>query len=127
MVKQHKTVLRDGFASHATSNLGEIKVEWLPVETLRSNIRNARKHSKKQIRQIANSILAHGFLGLIIIDENDIILAGHGRFEAAKLLHLRSVPTQRVTGLTEVQKRAFALADNKIGENAGYVACTRFG
>ena len=120
MVKQHKTVLRDGFASHATPNLGETKVEWLPVETLRVNLRNARIHPKKQVRQIANSISAAGFLGAIIIDEDGIVLAGHGRLAAAKLLGMRSVPTQQVTGLTDVQKRAFALADNKICENAGY-------
>jgi len=120
MVGQHKTVLRDGFASHAIPNLAEIKVEWLPVETLRINVRNARTHPKKQIRQIANSILANGFLGLIIIDEDGIVLAGHGRLAAAKLLGLRRVPTQRLSGLTDVQKRAFTLADNKISENAGW-------
>jgi DNA modification methylase len=118
MVEESSTALQS--RPQSLPSVGETKVEWLPIETLRINVRNARKHSKKQIRQIANSILAHGLLGLIIIDENGIILAGHGRFEAAKLLGLRNVPVQRVTGLTEVQKRAFALADNKIGANAGY-------
>jgi ParB-like chromosome segregation protein Spo0J len=64
--------------------------------------------------------VAHGFLGAIVVDENDTILAGHGRLEAAKLLGLTSVPTLQVDGLTGAQKRTFALADNKIGENAGW-------
>jgi hypothetical protein len=90
------------------------------LETIRPNPRNSRTHSKKQIRQIAASILAHGFLGLIVIDENCIILAGHGKYLAAKLLGMPSVPTLQVIGLTDVQKRTFVIADNKISENAGW-------
>ena len=91
-----------------------------PPNSLRTNPRNARTHSKKQIRQIANSIKAAGFIGAIIIDENDVVLAGHGRRAAAQHLDMDLVPTLRVTGLSEAQKRAFALADNKISENAGW-------
>lgn len=68
------------------------------IETLRVNPRNSRTHSNRQIRQIADSIVAHGFLGAIVVDENDTILAGHGRLEAAKLLGLTSVPTLQVDG-----------------------------
>jgi len=91
-----------------------------PISSLRTNPRNARVHSKKQIRQIANSIKAAGFIGAIVVDENDTVLAGHGRLEAAKLLGNDLVPTLQVTGLSDAQKRAFAIADNKICENAGY-------
>jgi DNA modification methylase len=89
-------------------------------ESLRPNPRNARTHSKRQIRQLANSIKAMGFIGAVIIDENDMVLAGHARSEAAKLLGMNLVPTIRVSRLSEAQKRAFVLADNKIPENAGW-------
>src|SRR5579859_1003247 len=72
------------------------------VETIRPNPRNSRTHSKKQIRQIADSILAHGFLGAIIVDEDGVVLAGHGRLAAAKLLGVPAVPTLQVSGLSEV-------------------------
>jgi DNA modification methylase len=75
---------------------------------------------KKQIRQIANSIEASGFIGVIIVDEADMVLAGHGRLKAAELLGMDLVPTLTIAGLSEAQKRAFVLADNKIGENAGW-------
>ena len=88
--------------------------------SLRVNPRNAHTHSKKQIRQIAKSFNAVGFVGTVIIDENDTVLAGHGRLEAAKLLDMDRVPTLQVNGLSDAQKRAFALADNKICENAGW-------
>ena len=91
-----------------------------PPEVLKVNRSNARTHSKKQIRQIANSIKAFGFVGAIVIDENDKVLAGHGRLEASKFLELPLVPTLRLKVLTEAQKRAFVLADNKIAENAGW-------
>jgi DNA modification methylase len=96
------------------------KIEWRSIASLRADPRNARIHSKKQIRQIANSIKALGFVGAALIDENGTLLAGHARLEAAKLLDMDLVPTLQVTGLSEAQKRAFALADNKIGENAGW-------
>jgi DNA modification methylase len=88
--------------------------------SLRPNPRNARTHSKKQVRQIAASIRAAGFIGAVIIDENDVVLAGTGRLKACEQLGFGVVPTITVTGLSEAQKRAFALADNKIAENAGW-------
>jgi ParB-like chromosome segregation protein Spo0J len=91
-----------------------------PISSLQFNPRNARRHSKKQIRQIANSMQAVGFIGAVIIDEEGVALAGEGRLRAAALLGVDRVPTIEVTGLSEVQKRAFALADNKLCENGGW-------
>jgi DNA modification methylase len=88
--------------------------------SLRVNPRSPHIHSKKQIRQIANSIKAAGFIGAIILDETATVLAGVGRLRAAEFLGLRLVPTLMVTGLDKAQKRAFALADNKLTENAGW-------
>jgi DNA modification methylase len=87
---------------------------------LRPNPRNARTHSKKQIRQIANSIVAYGFTVPLLIDENAILIAGHGRLEAAKLLDLKKIPAIVLEGLSEAKKRALLLADNKIADNAGW-------
>ena len=94
------------------------EVEFRDINLLQPCSRNARTHSKKQISQIAKSIKTFGFLNPIIIDVSGMIIAGHGRLEAAKLLGLQVVPTVLADHLTEAQKRAYALADNKIAENA---------
>jgi DNA modification methylase len=80
--------------------------------------KNARKHFKKQIKQIANSIEEFGFTNPILLDHQNTILAGHGRVEAAKLLRLEKIPCLYVEHLTEEQKRAYILADNKIALNS---------
>jgi DNA modification methylase len=95
-------------------------VSYTPVSSLRPNPRNPRTHSKHQVRQIAASIQAFGFLNAILTDDDGMVLAGHGRLEAAKLLGMDRVPTLRASGLSEEQKRLYVLADNKIAENAGW-------
>jgi len=97
-----------------------ISVQWIAIDAIKPNARNARTHSKKQIRQIADSITAFGFLVPILIDQGGLIIAGHGRYAAAVLLGLQEVPVIRVEGLSDAKRRALALADNKIGENAGW-------
>lgn len=90
------------------------------VASLKSNARNARTHSKRQIRQIANSITQFGFVNPIIVDEDNVVIAGHGRLAAAQLLNVTAVPVVAVRGLTDAQKRLLMLADNKIAANAGW-------
>ena len=97
-----------------------IDIFWIAIDKLTPNGRNARTHSRKQIRQIADSIAAFGFVIPIVIDEDGVIIAGHGRYAAAKLLGLKEVPAIKVQGLSEAKRRALALADNKIAENAGW-------
>src|SRR6187200_3526897 len=96
------------------------KIEYVSLDALRPNPRNARTHSKKQICQIADNIGAVGFTVPVLVDENRVILAGHGRLVAAKLLGLKKIPVIRLRGLSEAQKRALLIADNKIAENAGW-------
>ena len=95
-------------------------IQMMAVAALKLNAGTARTHSKKQVRQIADSIQAFGFLVPILIDENRLIIAGHGRCQAARLLGIETVPVIEVTGLSETKRRALALADNKIAENAGW-------
>ncbi|MBZ5533449.1 MAG: ParB/Srx family N-terminal domain-containing protein [Acidobacteriia bacterium] len=85
----------------------QLTIVYLPLSALRINPHNARTHSKRQIRQIAASITEFGFLNGILIDANNLIIAGHGRAEAAKLLGMELVPTIRVENLTEDQIRAY--------------------
>jgi ParB-like chromosome segregation protein Spo0J len=96
------------------------KIDMRTPGSLRTNPQNAHTHSKKQIRQLTRVIMAVGFIGAIVIDETDMVLAGHARLAASKLLDMNLVPTIKVIGLNEAQKRAFVLADNKITENAGW-------
>src|SRR5215475_3547268 len=95
-------------------------IEWIAVDALKPKARNARTHSRKQIRQIADSIATFGFLVPLLVDEDHVVIAGHGRYAAAKLLGVEQVPAIKVQGLSEAKRRALALADNKIGENAGW-------
>jgi ParB-like chromosome segregation protein Spo0J len=88
--------------------------------SLRPNPHNARTRTKREIRRIADSIQSAGNLQPIVVDEDDVILAGHGRLAAAKLLGLEMVPTIKAVGLSEAHKRLFAIADNKLTENAGW-------
>jgi DNA modification methylase len=90
------------------------------VGTLRPHPANAHAHSKKQIGQIARSIGQFGFIVPIVVDENNVILAGHGRWLAAKQLGLQLVPVMVLSGLTDAERRAYVLADNKLVENAGW-------
>lgn len=80
----------------------------------------ARTHSKTQIRQIAESIRRFGFINPIVIDEDHHILAGHGRVAAARSMGLEEAPALRIDTMSEAEKRAYAIADNKLTLNAGW-------
>jgi DNA modification methylase len=95
-------------------------IKWVSPDEIKTNPRNARTHSKKQIRQIAGSILAFGFVVPLVVDETNTTLLGHGRLAAAIDLGLKKVPVIVLGGLSESKKRALLLADNKITENAGW-------
>lgn len=96
------------------------EIEMIAPGDLRPWRRNARTHSRKQIRQIADSIREFGFTNPVLIDEERQILAGHGRVEAAKLLGMDRVPCVRLENMTPEQKRAYVIADNKLALNAGW-------
>jgi ParB-like nuclease domain len=106
--------------SAVTANVQHMAIETIPVGGMRPHPGNARTHSKKQIRQIADSIRQFGFINPVLIGEDGSIIAGHGRVEAAKLLGLDSVPTVRLAHLNAAQRRAYVLADNKLALNAGW-------
>ncbi len=91
-----------------------------PTVALRPYPGNARTHSPKQIKQISRSIERFGFNNPVLIDDDDQIIAGHGRVEAAKLLGMKTVPTVRLSHLSDDEKRAYILADNKLAEKAGW-------
>jgi len=95
-----------------------LQVEHRGIEQIKTSRRNPRTHSKKQIHQIAASIREFGFNVPILVDSQGEVIAGHGRREAAELLGLESVPVIRIEHLTEEQKRAFMIADNKLALNA---------
>ncbi len=97
-----------------------MKIEYTSVRELRPHPNNARTHSKKQIRQIAKSIAQFGFCNPVLVDDAKQIIAGHGRVEAAKLLGIDAVPTVRLSHLSDADKRAYILADNKLAEKAGW-------
>lgn len=96
------------------------KIEHLAIASLKPWATNARTHSRKQIRQIADSIRTFGFTNPVLIDEAGTILAGHGRVAAAKLLGMADVPCLRIDRMSTAQKRAYVLADNKLALNAGW-------
>ena len=99
---------------------GNRKIELSPVGRLKPYPHNARTHTRKQIRQIADSVRRFGFTNPVLIDDEDRIIAGHGRVEAAKHLGLAAIPTLRLSHLSDAEKRAYILADNRLAEMAGW-------
>ncbi|MEQ1615273.1 MAG: ParB/Srx family N-terminal domain-containing protein, partial [Hyphomicrobiaceae bacterium] len=95
-------------------------IERLAPDDLKPYAGNARTHSKKQVQQIAKSIERFGFTNPVLIDDGNGIIAGHGRVLAAKAIGLEQVPCLRLSHLTETEKRAYVLADNKLALNAGW-------
>ena len=96
------------------------KVEYVPVSQLKPYLGNARTHSRKQIKQIAESMKRFGFVNPPLVDDDDTIIAGHGRVAAAKRLELETVPILRLSHLSPAEKKAYVLADNKLAEQAGW-------
>ena len=96
------------------------KVITSRIADLSSNPHNARTHSARQIKEIARSIERFGFNNPVLIDRNNQLIAGHGRVEAAKLLGHKSVPALRLEHMSEGDKRAYVIADNKLAERAGW-------
>ena len=92
----------------------------LSIDLLKPYPRNARTHSKKQIKQIASSIQRFGFTNPVLVSDAGEIIAGHGRVEAARLLGRKTVPTLAMSHLSETERRAYVLADNKLALNAGW-------
>lgn len=97
-----------------------MEYEYINIDELKPYEKNARTHSEQQIETICNSIREFGFRNPVIIDENNMILAGHGRVMAAKQMGLEKVPFVRWEDMTETQKRGFILANNKTADLAGW-------
>ena len=99
--------------------MSSLQIKYVSPDELRPYAGNARTHSKKQIRQVADSIERFGFTNPIIVSEDNQVIAGHGRLAAAKLLGLTSLPVVILTNMTEADRRAYVIADNKLAELAG--------
>jgi len=97
-----------------------LTIETRPIARLIPHVRNARTHSADQIAQIAGSIAEFGFVNPVLIGADDVIIAGHGRVLAAEKLGLAEVPVIVLSHLSESQRRALVIADNRIAENAGW-------
>jgi ParB-like chromosome segregation protein Spo0J len=95
-------------------------IELWPIDRLKPYERNARTHSPAQVAKIAAAITEFGFTNPILVDGNDGIIAGHGRLMAAKQLGMEQVPVIELTYLTDAQRRAYIIADNKLAEEAGW-------
>ena len=99
---------------------GANKIEWQSVEKLIPYAKNARTHSDEQVAQIAGSIKEFGFNNPVLVDKDNSIIAGHGRVMAARKLGMDKVPVVILNHLTESQRKAYVLADNRIALNSGW-------
>lgn len=98
----------------------KITFKYVPVETLIPYARNARIHTDAQVAEIAGSIVEFGFNVPVLIDRNNNLIAGHGRVLAARKLGMEEVPAVVAEHLTDIQRRAFILADNKLHDNSRF-------
>jgi ParB-like chromosome segregation protein Spo0J len=94
--------------------------ECVPIERIKASPRNSRQHTSKQISKLARSIQQFGFVSPAVIDEDETLLCGHARVEAARQLGMRTIPAVRACHLSESDKRAFIIADNRLAELASW-------
>lgn len=99
-------------------------IEHIATDALVPYARNSRTHSPEQVAQLARSITEFGFTNPVLVDEHNTLIAGHGRVMAAGQLGLATVPAIRITHLTDAQRRAYVIADNKLALNAGWDMAT---
>ena len=97
-----------------------MKIIQTPVDQLIPYVNNSRKHSDEQVAQIAASIKEFGWTNPILVDGEKGIIAGHGRLLAARKLGFKEVPTIELTDLTDTQRKAYIIADNRLALNAGW-------
>jgi ParB-like chromosome segregation protein Spo0J len=103
-----------------SSKSNPLAVEWVAITSVHPDPRNARQHSKAQIRQIARSIESFGYNVPILTDAEGLVLAGHGRLAACQLLGHDQVPVIRLGHLNAAQARAFAIADNRLTDTSSW-------
>lgn len=97
-----------------------MEIKWIPIDQVKPYERNAKKHPEEQIQQIANSLKEFGWQQPIVLDENGVVVIGHGRLLAAKRLGHENVPVIYAEGLTKKQIKALRLADNRISQNGEF-------
>ena len=97
-----------------------LKISYSETSKLIPYVNNSRTHSPAQVAQIASSIKEFGFTNPLLVDDGGGIIAGHGRLQAAELLGIDTVPTIKLSGLSEAQKKAYVIADNQLAANAGW-------
>jgi len=119
MIAKGKALSTNVTGSKGSSEV-ECVIERVPLRSLQKAQRNPRTHSKKQIRQIADSMRRFGVINPLIVDDSGRLVAGHARAEAAKLLGLRQIAVIRLSHLSKAELRAYLLADNKLAEKAGW-------
>lgn len=102
---------------NSNKTMQELNIKYMNIRDLKPYKKNAKKHSKEQVEQIANSIKEFGFTQPVIIDKNNEVVAGHGRILGAKKAGLKQVPTVCLEELTEEQIKAYRLVDNKLNES----------
>lgn len=112
--------MNDGAAKGKNRMRSIRTIEERPISALRPYAGNARTHSKRQIRQLMDSITRFGFTNPVLVADDDTIVAGHGRVLAAERLGMTHLPTVRLSHLTEAERRAYVIADNKLALNAGW-------
>ena len=100
--------------------MDKIEIRYKKVEDLIPYVNNSRTHSDEQVSQIASSMKEFGWTNPILLDGENGIIAGHGRLMAARKLNQTEVPTIELAGLTDIQKKAYIIADNKLALNAGW-------
>ena len=102
------------------TQIAELSIRYQPIRNLKHNPHNSRTHSLRQVRQIADSIKAFGFTTPILVDQDNTIIAGHGRAKAAEILGISELPTISLENLSPDQLRAYVITDNRLAEKAGW-------